>query len=272
MPTQEIQGKKFEILIVEREEGVFIITLNRPEKKNAIGPQGMREIGSALEEAAGDQTVKAVILAGAGDSFCAGADFQEAFGAMAQGMDYNDWKKNIVAPMMKIYKTIAEMEKPVIAAIQGYAVGGGMDIASACDIRIAAEDAQFGEFFVRAAICPEAALFFAPRLMPFGKALLLSMTGDLIDAKEAERIGFVEKVVPREQLLPVAKELAKRLANGPTLAIAAIKKLMHNALVTNLDLTLEAAFDVMYRLIQTEDFKEIVKAFSEKRKPIYKGR
>jgi len=263
--------KELETLIVTREDGVFTITINRPERRNALGPRGMVEFGGALEEAAGDDTVGAVILAGAGESFCAGADFQEAFGPM-QKISYKDWKETIVAPMIKIYKTIAEMKKPVIAAIQGYAVGGGVDIPAACDIRIAAENAKFGEFFVRNAINPEACLFFMPRLVPLGKALLLSFTGDLIDAKEAERIGLVEKVVPLEQLMPTAKELAKRLANGPRLAIGAIKGLMRNGLTTNLDTTLESAFDAMYGLIGTEDFREIVQAFSEKRKPVYKGK
>ena len=267
----EIEEKKFQDIIVTKEDGVCVITFNRPHRKNALGPRAMIEIGGALEDAAGDATIGAVVLAGAGESFCAGADFEEAFGAMLD-ITYEDFKKAIVTPMIKIYKLIDEMEKPVIAAIQGYAVGGGVDIPSVADIRIAADNARFGEFFVRNAICPEAALFFVPRQMPLGKALLFSLTGDLMDAKEAERVGLVEMVVPLEQLMPTAMGLAKRFAHGPRLAQAVIKKMIRRALITNLDITLKSAFDEMYRLARSEDFKEIVQAFSEKRKPVYKGK
>jgi enoyl-CoA hydratase/carnithine racemase len=266
------EEKKRDTVILTREDHVATITLNRPEKLNAVGPHTMEELASALEEVAEDESVRAMILAGAGKAFCVGADFQEAFELMVN-VNYADWQEQIVKRMIRIYKGVSGMPKPVIVAIQGHAVGGGMDIASACDIRIAADNAQFGEFFVRNAINPEACVFFMPRLIPLGQALLYSFTGDLMSAQEAYRIGFVEKVVPLDQLMPTAKELATKLANGPTMAIAAIKRLMRDALETNnLDVTLQSAFDAMFRLLQTEDFKEIVKAFSEKRKPVYKGR
>ena len=266
-----IEEKKFEDLIYEVKDKVAIITFNRPEKLNSVRAQGMAELYQALKEAEGDDEVGAVILAGKGSSFCAGADFGDTFGTMLE-IDYKSWQEQIVQPMIRIYKTITDIPKPVIAAIQGYAVGGGVDIAATCDIRIAAEDTKFAEVFVKNAINPEACNFYMPRLIGLGRALLYSFTSDTITAVEAERIGLVEKVVKNEELMEASMALATRFANGPRQAIAATKKLMHQALETNnLDVTLETSFDSMFRLIKTEDFHEVVNAFAEKRKPVYKG-
>ena len=266
------QKKKNDDIIYTKENKVGIIMINREDRHNAIDHDCMVAMADAIEDAGKDESLGAAILCGAGKSFCAGADFGGVFEKMLD-ISYGEWQKLIVEPMIRIYKGIANMPKPVIVAIQGYAVGGGVDIASACDIRIAATDAKFGEVFVKNAINPEACVFFMPRLIGLGRALLYSFTGELMNAEEAERFGLVEKIVAPEELMPTARKIAEKLANGPTVAIAAIKRLMRDALETNnLDITLQTAFDSIYRLIKTEDFHEIVTAFGEKRKPVYKGK
>lgn len=237
-----------------------------------MGPKELVRFADLLEDIGKNESIKAVVLAGSGTSFNVGADFDELFGGMLD-ITYSDWQERIIGPVTRIYLGISKMPKPVIAAIQGYAVGGGLDMALACDIRIAADNAKFGLVFVNNAINTEASTFFLPRLIGLGRSLLYSLTGELFNAQEAEKLGLVEKVVPLDQLMPETMKLAEKLANGPTMAIAAIKKLIREGLETNnLEIILGRAFDTMFRLLKTEDFREIVKAFSEKRKPVYKGR
>jgi 2-(1,2-epoxy-1,2-dihydrophenyl)acetyl-CoA isomerase len=165
------------------------------------------------------------------------------------------------------------MEKPVIAAINGYTIGAGLDLAMSCDIRIASEEAQFGEFFVRMGLVPEAGVYFMPRLLGIGRAKLLSFTGDLIDAKEAERIGLVEKVVPPDKLITSVKELASKLANRrPIKTVGLIKKAINESLRMDLDSSLDYASRLTYQSVHTEDHREAVNAFLEGRRPVFKGR
>jgi len=166
---------------------------------------------------------------------------------------------------------ITDMEKPVIAAINGYAIGAGLDLALTCDIRIAAEDAQIGEFFVKMGLIPEAAIYFMPRLIGLGKAKLLCFTGDLIGAREAEQIGLVDKVVPSERLMLSAEELAKRLADGPK-AIGIIKRGLNESLKMTFESTIDYIGRLQYQLVHTEDHAEAVNSWIEKRPPLFKGK
>ncbi|NVM30095.1 MAG: enoyl-CoA hydratase [Candidatus Helarchaeota archaeon] len=271
--------KEFEFIILSVEDNVATITLNRPEKRNAMSPKLMEEFAEALEEAEKNEEVRAIVISGAGKAFCAGGDIkldivkarelrtgEKTESKMAERRRH---RSAMITPFLKI----TQMEKPVIAAVNGYAIGGGCDLALACDIRIASENAKFGEFYIKRGLVPDlGGTYFLPRLVGMGRAKLMVFTGDLIDAKEAERIGLVEKVVPADELETTVNELARRLAKGPTLAIIAAKKEMHKAQNMTFEEALNSAIKASNSLILTEDFKEGYKAFLEKREPVYKGK
>ena len=259
----------FRNILLARKGNVATITLNRPEKLNALSPELAEELIHALDEVAKDEAIRAVILTGAGKAFSAGGDVDKDVvplreKSLSEFIAY-------FSQLSPVYKLIVEMEKPVIAAINGYCVGGGLDLALACDIRIAAEDAQLGEVFVRMGLVPEAGTFLLPRQIGVSKAKLLSFTGDILSAKEAENIGLVDKVVPADKLISSAEELAQRLANGPK-AIGLIKKGINASLGMTFDASLDYITQLMYQAVHTEDHKEAVSAWLEKRKPVFKGR
>lgn len=271
--------KEFEYIIFSVEDNVATITLNRPEKRNAMSPALMEEFAEALADAEKNKDIRAIIITGAGKAFSAGGDIkldvkrarELRTGEKTESKiaESKRQRKAMITPFLKIM----QMEKPVIAAVNGYAVGGGCDLAMACDIRIASENAQFGEFYIRRGLVPDlGGTYFLPRLVGMGMAKLMVFTGDLIDAKEAERIGLVEKVVPPNELHSTVNDLAKRLAKAPTLAIGAAKKELHKAQNMTFEEALHSAILASVDLIKTEDFKEGYKSFLEKREPVYKGR
>jgi enoyl-CoA hydratase/carnithine racemase len=210
-----------------------------------------------------------VIITGAGRAFSAGGDIKKDIAPLRELSlpQFNTYFSQGTV----FYKLIVDAEKPVIAAINGYALGAGLDLALSCDIRIAAEDAQLGELFVRMGLIPEAGIYFMPRLIGLGKAKLLSFTGDMIDAKEAERIGLVDKIVPSDKLISSAEELARKLADGPK-AIGIIKKGLNVSLGMTFDTCMDYITRLQYQLVHTEDHKEAVSAWLEKRKPVFKGK
>lgn len=264
-----MEEKQYATVILTRKDRMGIVTMNRPEKLNALSPELIEDLIKALKEVAADETIRAVVVTGAGRSFSAGGDVQKDILPLRDKgpAEFNTYMGQAVV----MYKLLIEMEKPIIAAINGYVVGAGLDLAMACDIRIAAEDAKLGEFFVRMCLTPEIGIYLMPRLIGLGKAKLLSYTGDLIDAKEAERIGLVDMIVPPDRLMPSAEELAKRLANGP-IAIGLIKRGFNESLRMNLDSTLDYVSRIQYQLVHTEDHKEAVASWLEKRTPVFKGR
>jgi enoyl-CoA hydratase/carnithine racemase len=264
-----MQEKSFGNVLVTRKNVVATVTLNRPEKLNALSPELWDDLIVALREVANDLNVRAVILTGAGQSFSAGGDVEKDL-APLQDLSMGEFN-TYFANAALFYKLIVDMEKPVIAAINGYALGAGLDLALVCDIRIAAEDARLGEFFVRMGLTPEAGVYFLPRLIGLSRAKLLSFTGELIDAKEAERIGLVDKVVPPEKLISSAEELAERLANGPR-SIGLIKKELNAALGMTYDVCMDYITRMQYQAVRTEDHREAVSAWLEKRKPVFKGK
>jgi enoyl-CoA hydratase/carnithine racemase len=170
-----------------------------------------------------------------------------------------------------MYKAAHEMEKPIIAAINGYAVGAGLELALSCDIRVAADDAKMGEAFVRMGLMPEMSVYVLPRLIGMGKAKLMSFTGDAVTAQKAEQMGLVDMVVPSSEMLSAAQSLAKRLAEGPV-AIGIIKKALNESLGMSMDMSLHYAMRMQYHLVHTEDHKEAVAAWMEKRQPVFKGK
>jgi len=218
---------------------------------------------------AGDDTIRAMILTGAGRSFSAGGDAKKDIDPLRQKspIEFNAYFSHVPT----LYRGLMDIEKPVIAAINGYAVGAGMDLTLACDIRIAAEDAKMGEFFVRMGLCPEAAPYLLPRLVGLGRAKVISLLGDLVNAREAEQMGLVDKVVPPDKLMSSAEELAKRLANGPK-AIGIIKKAINESLKMDFSSSMDYVTRLMYQLVHTDDHKEAVTAYLEKRPPVFKGK
>lgn len=264
-----MQEIAFGDVLVTRKNLVATVTLNRPEKLNALSPELGNGLVAALKNVAGDLNARAVILTGAGKSFCAGGDVEKDLALLRELSmgEFNTYFANAAL----FYKLIVDMEKPVIAAINGYALGAGLDLALVCDVRIAAEDARLGEFFVRMGLTPEAGAYFLPRLIGLSRAKLLSFMGELIDAKEAERIGLVDKVVPPEKLISSAEELAERLANGPK-SIGLIKKEINAALGMTFDTCMDYITRMQYQAVHTEDHREAVSAWLEKRKPVFKGK
>lgn len=264
-----MQEKRFSTVLVTQKEGMAVVTLNRPEKLNALSPELIEDLIKALGEVAADEAVRSVVITGSGRAFSAGGDVQKDILPLR---DKNPTEFNAyLEQAMVMYKLIWDMEKPVIAAINGHAVGAGMDLVVTCDIRIASEEAKLGEFFVRMGLVPESGVYLLPRLVGIGKAKLLSFTGDLIDAREAERIGLVDIVVPPDQLLSSAEALGKKLANGPK-SIGLIKRAINESFRMTLDSTIDYTSRLQYQAVHTEDHREAVASFLEKRSPAFKGR
>jgi len=260
---------KYDTVILERKDGYAVATFNRPEKMNAFSPELVTDFSEALGELENDGSVRAVVVTGAGQSFSAGGDIKEDLDPLRR-MSQPEFKKYLYEGML-MYRSMVDMEKPIIAAINGYAVGLGMELCLCCDIRIAAEDAKLGEFFVRMGLTTEIGNFLLPRLIGLGKAKLVAFTGDLVGAREAEQMGLVDKVVPPDNLMASAEELAQRLAQGPR-SIGLIKKGMNQSLNMDLDASLRLTVDLFYQAVQSEDHEEAVTAWLEKRRPVFKGR
>lgn len=254
-------------------DGVATLTLNRPERMNALRPQTTREMREAIAAAAEDDAVRCLLVTGAGRGFCAGDDFQAIFLAEDREDRRVQRKINRLKAGELSLDDLFAMEKPTVAAVNGPAVGYGMDLALYCDIRIASEDAKLGWFFVRRAVMGTVGgTFILRQLVGLSKAFELTLTGDLVDAGEAERIGLVSKVVPRDQLMDEARALARKLASGPPLAQRVIKRAMHKGFEMDWRSLAEyqqALGDVLW---ETDDHMEGVNSFMEKREPRFKGR
>ncbi len=262
----------YQDILVERQEHVAIITLNRPERMNAMGGTLVEDTIAALQQFHTDRDVRAVIITGAGGrAFCAGADMQNLQHRADEATPME--RRRYVQNAQKLTLAIRQLEKPVLAAVNGVAAGGGCDIALACDIRIASEKARFGEVFAKIGLFPgTGGTYFLPRLVGIAKALELIWTGDVIDAQEAERLGLVSKVVPDDELMTETLALAKRLTQGPPLAISIAK----TAVYKGLDLDIHAAFEYAATAesitLTSDDHREGVTAFREKRPPHFQGR
>ncbi|MCH7811473.1 MAG: enoyl-CoA hydratase/isomerase family protein [Chloroflexi bacterium] len=271
---------EFEQILYEKADGVATITLNRPERMNAFTPIMIREWALALEDARTDADVRAVIVTGAGRGFCAGADLRGDTGtgvaetARSAGpvsaADRRNWLRDGVH---NVPRQAALLDKPYIAAVNGAAVGAGMDMCSMTDIRIASEQARFAMSYVKVGLVPgDGGCYYLPRIVGLAKALELIWTGDFFDAEEALRIGYVTKVVPPDELLDAARDLAGRIAQGPAVAIQLAKRLAYRGLTSDIGEALEAANQAMAIVQSTEDAREGPRAFAEKRPPQFQGR
>jgi 2-(1,2-epoxy-1,2-dihydrophenyl)acetyl-CoA isomerase len=268
-----------DILLTKREDGVLWLTLNRPERKNSVSPELRDELLAELEEARADEEVRCVVITGTGDAFCAGVDLGRS--KVTEGASKGDSSRpdlRAIRDAMKrgfqrVVRAIWELDKPVVAAVNGVAAGGGAQLALFCDLVIASEDARFIEIFVRRGLAVDSGGgWLLPRLIGLAKAKELVFFGDAVSAPDALAAGLINKVVPRAELEAVAKEWAERLARGPTRSIGASKALLNRALETDLTTGLDEEATAQALVSQTHDFTEGVRAFMEKRDPDFKGR
>src|SRR5438045_1042064 len=259
--------QSYETLLVERRDRIAIITINRPEKRNALNIKTREEGAALIEELRTDDSVNVVIITGAGDkAFIAGADIAEFAGRSAQ-------MQRDVMVQRSLFNAIDTFPKPVIAMVNGYCLGGGCEIALACDIRIASTNASFGQPEINLGIIPGGGgTQRLTRLVGEGKAMELILTGEIINAHAAFNIGLVNMVVPAADLEAKTMEIANRIAEKSPIALRMAKEAVKLASRSNLDEGLRREVDLFALCFSSEDKDEGVKAFLEKRKPVFKGK
>lgn len=260
--------KRYQTIKVEKDGKVAIVTLNRPESMNAVNPQLHTEMEDVFADLTRDDDVNAVVLTGAGKAFCSGGD--------VKGMDarqFEPLKARVpLRSAKRLIQNMLDLEQPIIAAVNGHAVGLGATLALFCDVIIASQNAKIGDPHVRVGlVAGDGGAVIWPLLCGIAKAKEYLMTGDLMTAAEAERIGLINYAVPPDQVMPKAMEMAQRLANGPTRAIRWTKLSCNKRLRDEVNLVLEASLAVESLTMFTEDHKEATRAFVEKRAPQYKG-
>lgn len=263
-------------VLTERDaEGIATVTLNRPDLRNPISDLDMVDaLESAMRELDDDPEVRVVILTGAGSAFSSGGNLKKmrAGGGLVDQLPART-RRNYKRGIQRLPLVFEALELPVIAAVNGPAVGAGCDLACMCDMRIASENARFAESFVKLGIIPgDGGAWLLPRIVGFSKACEMSFTGDPIDAEEALRFGLVSRVVPAEQLLDEARALARRIAANPPHAVRMTKRLLREGRHMKIDGLLEMSAAMQALAHATEDYDEAVSAFVEKRKPEFKGR
>ncbi len=263
----------YETLQVDTSDHVCTITLNRPESLNSINDAMTSELGKVIRQLQRDDAVRSVILTGAGRAVCSGQDL----GDLKKRYADPSYTPHLAEDLKKRYNPIIvglrDLEKPVIAAINGVAAGAGCSFALACDLRIASDKAKLVEVFVNVGLIPDSgSTFFLPRLTSLAKAMELCFTGDSVSAADALALGIVNKVVPPEELMKATRDLALRLAKMPTKAIALTKRLLYRSLSSDLDAMLEAEAYAQETAALTADHREGVLAFFEKRTPNFQGK
>jgi 2-(1,2-epoxy-1,2-dihydrophenyl)acetyl-CoA isomerase len=261
----------YQYILFEADEGVATITLNRPEVLNSFTMPMAAELQGALRAAADDETVRAVLLTGAGRAFCAGQDLAEASpadGSPAPGIaEIVRWTYN---PTVRAIRAI---EKPVICAVNGVAAGAGANLALACDVVIAADNASFVQAFSRIGLIPDTGgTFFLPRLVGLARATALAFFGDKLPAADAQAMGMIYRVVDAARLQDESRALARRLATQPTRGFGLTKRAFNQSLANDLDAQLEVEAELQAEAARTSDFAEGVRAFLEKRQPTFAGR
>ncbi len=267
----------YETIILEKKENIATITLNRPDRLNAITPQMTQELLSAFDDVDEDDEMRILVLTGAGRGFCAGADV----GGMGGGAQREtsatrgteELRQGLIRSAGSVIPKLHKMQKPTIAMVNGAAVGAGFDIALTCDLRVGSENARFMNAFVRIGLFPGwGGTWLYPRVMGLGKALEYLYTGDFIEAKEAERLGVLNRLVPADELEKETMSLARKIADGPPISLKLMKLQVYKGLGMDLDTALQMAAACETITLSSEDHKEGVAAFREKRKPVFKGK
>jgi 2-(1,2-epoxy-1,2-dihydrophenyl)acetyl-CoA isomerase len=283
----------YQFIKTETRDRVLVLTMHDPPTRNAMGPDMALEVLDALDRFEDNAEERVLLLTGTEPSFCSGANVRGMGQRIQQEEESQGGGEPISLPWGKMEARLArradqvplggqardvplrihKLQKPSVAAVNGHAMGVGMGVALACDIRIAAEKAVFSEAFVRMGLIPgDGSCWQLPRLIGLSNTLLLQYTGDRVDGNEAYRMGLVSKVVPDDSLLEAATELATRLAQGPIQALSLIKYLVHRGLESDFEVSHKMASVALEQARLTEDHKEAVQAFLEKRRPNFKGR
>ena len=282
---------EYEFIKTETRDNVLIVTMHDPPTRNSLGADMSREMNEALDKFEADPDQRVLLLTGTEPSFCSGANVR-GFNRRIEERDQQAQAQGEPEPLpwgkmetrYAKHRTseegaaflplrLHELQKPSIAAVNGHAYGVGMGVALACDIRIAAEKARFSEAFVRMGLIPgDGSCWQLPRLIGLSNTLMLQYTGDSVDGNEAYRMGLVSKVVPDDDIMEAGLELATRLAQGPTQSLSLIKYLVHKSLEGGLQESLQIAHVAQEQARKTDDHREAVQAFLEKRRPEFKGR
>lgn len=257
---------KYETLDIRLDEGVAVVTLNRPDRLNPLSMKMLGELLDAFTTLRDDAEAKVVVLTGAGKAFCAGGDINDMQADLK--LDYVSGRT-----LGKTIQAIQGIEKPVICALNGIAAGGGAGVALACDVVYASEKARFSEIYTNIGMVPDCGnLWLLPRVVGPYKAKELCFTADIIDAQEMYRLGIAQKLFPPEELIPKVMEFAKKLAQGPLLSYKLIKTFIDRGWGMSLEQFYDLEALALQIVMESEDFKEGVAAFLEKRKPVYKGK
>lgn len=260
----------YQTLLLEISQSIATITLNRADRLNAFSSGMQNELAHLIGELARDSQVRAVVLTGAGRAFCAGGDMDEMSQAFESSplLDRNKLRRML----HDVFMPLVRLEKPVIAAVKGAAVGSGMNLALAADFVIAADDARMSQAFIKVGLVPDTGgLYLLSRLVGLGRAKDLCLTGRMLSAPEALAMGLVHQVVPAAALLPTARALALELAQGPTAAIGLTKTLLNMAPTASLEQLAEFEAYALAVTLSTIDHREGVQAFREKRPPRFSG-
>ena len=246
---------------------ILKVTLSRPDKFNSFNRAMALELQKALDEAATDRNIRAVLLTGEGKAFCAGQDLSEAMDPSGPGIE-----RIVQEHYNPIILKIRELEKPVVCAVNGVAAGAGANIALACDVVIAGSSAAFIQAFSKIGLIPDSGgTFFLPRIIGFGRASALMMLGDKVSAVDAQQMGMIYKVAEDTNLAEEALAIATALGNMPTKGLGLTKRLLNQSLFNSLSDQLEAEGIEQVAAARTYDYNEGVKAFLQKRKPAFKG-
>jgi 2-(1,2-epoxy-1,2-dihydrophenyl)acetyl-CoA isomerase len=257
-------------ILVAQEEGVLKVTLNRPDKLNAFNPEMHQLLRKALERALDDAAVRAVLLTGAGRGFCAGQDLSERNIAADAPIDLSVSLGSYYNPLVR---RLRELPKPIVCAVNGVAAGAGANLALACDLVIAARSASFVQSFARLGLVPDSGgTWFLPRLVGGARAMGLALLGETLPAKQAEEWGLIWKVVDDDDLLKEANAVAASLAQGPTKGYGLVKKAFNASWGNSIDAQLDLERDLQREAGLTQDYREGVAAFMQKRRPQYKGK
>jgi len=256
-------------MLYSRQEKIALLTINRPDARNAFSPEMIRLWREHLEEARDDDGVNVIVVTGMGDTFCSGGDIRD----MAEGkLKSWDMKRFLWDGVHRIILTLEDLDKPVIAAINGAAMGAGMDMAIMCDIKVCSDKARLAESYIQMALGPgDGGAWFLPRLVGTSKALELFLTADVLSAQEALSLGIVNRVVPHEKLMEETMKLAGRIAEKAPLSVRMMKRAVYHGASSTLRAHLDYISSQLSLLSETRDHAEAARAFLEKRKPVFTG-
>lgn len=259
----------FSTILVEKSEQIAVLTLNRPEARNALDLVMREEIGTVLDDAEADETVRVLVMTGAGEHFCAGGDVKSM---KAQRHTAAEGRARVDS-LNRMVRRLVDFPKPTLAMVDGFAVGAGFNLALCCDLIVASDRARFGALFARIGLIPDGGgTYFLPRLVGLAKAKELVFTADVIDAEEARRLGVVNRVVPAGELRRATLELARRIATGPPKVLALAKHLLNRSATVDLSGALDLEAFAQSLALTGDDHQEGLQAFFDKRPPKFTGR